>query len=72
MSSTRGGPDLLSPVSSNWPHCGPWCFTPDFYSSNPEFMDKVAAFVRSRPEQPLDVFMRQSNAVIAHDAVARA
>jgi hypothetical protein len=35
-------------------------------------MDKVAAFVRSRPEQPLDVFMRQSNAVIAHDAVARA
>src|SRR5215467_7583738 len=27
----------------------PWCFTPDFYSSNPEFMDKVAAFVRGRP-----------------------
>jgi pimeloyl-ACP methyl ester carboxylesterase len=49
----------------------PWCFTPDFYSSNPEFMDKVAAFVRSRPEQPLDAFMRQSNAVIAHDAVAQ-
>jgi pimeloyl-ACP methyl ester carboxylesterase len=49
----------------------PWCFTPDFYSSNPEFIDKVAAFVRSRPEQPLDAFMRQSNAVIAHDAVAQ-
>ena len=49
----------------------PWCFTPDFYSSNPEFMDKVAAFVRSRPQQPLDAFMRQSNAVIAHDAVAQ-
>jgi len=49
----------------------PWCFTPDFYSSNPEFMEKVAAFVRSRPKQPLDAFMRQSNAVITHDAVAQ-
>jgi pimeloyl-ACP methyl ester carboxylesterase len=49
----------------------PWCFTPDFYSSNREFMDKVAAFVRSRPKQPLDAFMRQSNAVIDHDAVAQ-
>jgi hypothetical protein len=46
----------------------PWCFTPDFYSSNPEFKDKVAAFVRSRPKQPLDAFMRQSNAVINHNA----
>jgi pimeloyl-ACP methyl ester carboxylesterase len=49
----------------------PVCFTPDFYSSNPEFMDKVVAFVRSRPKQPLDAFMRQSNAVIAHDAVTQ-
>jgi pimeloyl-ACP methyl ester carboxylesterase len=49
----------------------PWCFTPDFYSSKPEFMDQVVAFVRSRPKQPLDAFMRQSNAVIAHDAVAQ-
>ena len=49
----------------------PVCFTPDFYSSNPEFMDKVVAFVHSRPKQPLDAFMRQSNAVIAHDAVAQ-
>ena len=37
----------------------PWCFTPEFYSSNPEFMDKVAAFVRSRPKQPLDAFIRE-------------
>ena len=49
----------------------PWCFTPDFYSSKPDFMDQVVAFVRSRPKQPLDAFMRQSNAVIAHDAVAQ-
>jgi len=49
----------------------PWCFTPDFYSSNSELMANVAAFVRSRPKQPLDAFMRQSNAVIAHDASAQ-
>ncbi len=49
----------------------PWCFTPDFYSGNPEFMDQVVAFVRSRPKQPLDAFIRQSNAVIAHDAAAQ-
>ena len=49
----------------------PWCFTPDFYSGNPELMDNIAAFVRSRPKQPLDAFMRQSNAVITHDASAQ-
>jgi pimeloyl-ACP methyl ester carboxylesterase len=49
----------------------PWCFTPDFYSSQQDFIDQVTAFVRSRPKQPLDSFMRQSNAVIAHDAVAQ-
>ena len=49
----------------------PWCFTPDFYSGNPELMDNVAAFVRSRPKQPLDAFMCQSNAVITHDASAQ-
>jgi proline iminopeptidase len=27
--------------------------------------------VRSRPQQPLDAFLRQSNAVIAHDAEAQ-
>jgi proline iminopeptidase len=34
-------------------------------------MDQVVAFVRSRPKQPLDAFIRQSNAVIAHDAAAQ-
>jgi proline iminopeptidase len=27
--------------------------------------------VRSRPQQPIDAFMRQSNAVIAHDALSQ-
>jgi pimeloyl-ACP methyl ester carboxylesterase len=49
----------------------PWCFTPEFYSGKPDYIDQLAAFVRGRPKQPLDAFMRQSNAVIAHDAVAQ-
>jgi pimeloyl-ACP methyl ester carboxylesterase len=49
----------------------PWCFTPELYASKPDYIDQLAAFVRSRPKQPLDAFMRQSNAVIAHDALAQ-
>jgi pimeloyl-ACP methyl ester carboxylesterase len=46
----------------------PWCFTPEFYSAKTDYIEQLAAFVRSRPKQPLDAFMRQSSAVIAHDA----
>ncbi len=46
----------------------PWCFTPELYASRPDYIDALADFVRGRPVQPLDAFMRQSNAVIAHDA----
>jgi pimeloyl-ACP methyl ester carboxylesterase len=46
----------------------PWCFTPELYADRPEYIDALADFVRGRPTQPLDAFMRQSNAVIAHDA----
>jgi pimeloyl-ACP methyl ester carboxylesterase len=49
----------------------PYCFTPELYAAKPEFIDQIAAFVRSRPQQPLDAFIRQSNAVIAHDAHAQ-
>ena len=45
----------------------PWCFTPELYAARPEYIQSLADFVRSRPAQPLDAFMRQSNAVIAHD-----
>ncbi|HLI08180.1 MAG TPA: alpha/beta hydrolase [Ktedonobacteraceae bacterium] len=48
-----------------------WCFTPELYAARPDYIDSLAAFVRSRPTQPLDAFMRQSNAVIAHDAAAQ-
>jgi pimeloyl-ACP methyl ester carboxylesterase len=49
----------------------PWCFTPELYSTKPDYIDQLAAFVRSRPQQPLDAFIQQSNAVIAHDALAQ-
>jgi pimeloyl-ACP methyl ester carboxylesterase len=49
----------------------PYCFTPELYAAKPEYIDQLAAFVRSRPKQPLDAFMSQSGAVIAHDALAQ-
>jgi pimeloyl-ACP methyl ester carboxylesterase len=47
----------------------PFCLTPELYAAKPEYVDQLAAFVRSRPRQPLDAFIRQSDAVIAHDAL---
>ena len=46
----------------------PWCFTPELYASKPEYIDSLADFVRSRPMAPVDAFLRQSEAVLAHDA----
>jgi len=49
----------------------PFCFTPELYAAKPEYIDQLAAFVKSRPKQPLDAFLRQSDAVIAHDALSQ-
>jgi 3-oxoadipate enol-lactonase len=46
----------------------PWCFTPELYAARPEYIDSLAEFVRSRPMPPVDAFIRQSGAVLAHDA----
>lgn len=46
----------------------PWCFTPQLYASKPDYIRTLADFVRSRPRQPLEAFLRQSEAAIAHDA----
>jgi len=46
----------------------PWCFTPELYAAKPEYVDSLADFVRSRPMPPVDAFLRQSRAVLAHDA----
>jgi len=40
------------------------------YAARPEYIDSLAEFVRSRPMPPVDAFMRQSGAVLAHDATA--
>jgi pimeloyl-ACP methyl ester carboxylesterase len=49
----------------------PWCFTPELYAERPDYIQSLGDFVRGRPPQPVDAFMRQSNAVIAHDADAQ-
>jgi pimeloyl-ACP methyl ester carboxylesterase len=48
----------------------PWCFTPELYAARPEYIDGLADFVRGRPMPPVDAFLRQSGAVLAHDATA--
>jgi 3-oxoadipate enol-lactonase len=45
----------------------PWCFTPDLYNDKPDTIKGLSDFVRSRPVQPLEAFMNESNAVINHD-----
>ena len=45
----------------------PWCFTPELYVTQPDYIQSLEAFVRSRPEQPVDAFIRQTEAVLAHD-----
>jgi len=48
----------------------PWCFTPELYAARPEYIDSLADFVRGRPMPPVDAFLRQSQAVLTHDAHA--
>ncbi|MGH8175451.1 MAG: alpha/beta hydrolase [Steroidobacter sp.] len=49
----------------------PWCFTPELYAQKPDYVEALSEFVRSRPKQPVDAFIQQSDAVIAHDAEAQ-
>jgi pimeloyl-ACP methyl ester carboxylesterase len=49
----------------------PFCFTPELYAAKPDYIEQLAAFVRSRPKQPVDAFLRQSDAFIAHDALGQ-
>jgi pimeloyl-ACP methyl ester carboxylesterase len=48
----------------------PWCFTPEMYADRPDFVGTLTDFVRSRPAQPVDAFVAQIDAVVAHDAGA--
>jgi len=49
----------------------PWCFTPQLYAQKPEYIEALSGFVRGRPPQAVDAFIRQSDAVIAHDVGTR-
>ena len=49
----------------------PWCFTPELYAARPDDVDSLAEFVRGRPMPPVEAFLRQSDAVIGHDAAAQ-
>jgi len=45
----------------------PWRFTPEMSAARPEFVLALEDFVRSRPAQPVEAFLAQSQAVIDHD-----
>ena len=45
----------------------PWCFTPELYVTKPDYIQSLAAFVRTRPAQPPEAFISQTEAVLAHD-----
>jgi len=49
----------------------PWCFTPELYAQKPDYIKALSDFVRSRPVQPVDAFIQQSDAAMAHDADAQ-
>jgi pimeloyl-ACP methyl ester carboxylesterase len=49
----------------------PWCFTPELYAQKPDYIQALSDFVRGRPKQPVDAFIQESNAVMAHDAEAQ-
>jgi pimeloyl-ACP methyl ester carboxylesterase len=49
----------------------PWCFTPELYARRPEYIQALSDFVRGRPEQPVEAFIQESDAVIGHDVEAR-
>lgn len=49
----------------------PWCFTPELYAQKPDYIQGLSDFVRGRPKQPVDAFIQESDAVMAHDAEAQ-
>ena len=49
----------------------PWCFTPGLYAQKPEYIQALSDFVRGRPRQPVEAFVQEADAVIAHDAAAQ-
>jgi len=46
----------------------PFCFTPELYAAKPEYIGSLADFVRAQPMPDVEAFLRQSEAVVSHDA----
>jgi pimeloyl-ACP methyl ester carboxylesterase len=46
----------------------PWCYTPELYAARPDYIESLAEFVRGRPMPSVEAFLRQSQAVLSHDA----
>ena len=49
----------------------PWCLTPELYAQKPDYIQALSDFVRSRPEQPVEAFIQEADAVMNHDAEAQ-
>lgn len=49
----------------------PWCFTPALYEQKPDYIRALSDFVRSRPRQPIEAFIQESDAVMTHDVEAQ-
>jgi pimeloyl-ACP methyl ester carboxylesterase len=49
----------------------PWCLTPELYTRKPDYVAAIAEFVRSRPAQSVEAFIRQTGAVLSHDLASR-
>lgn len=49
----------------------PWCFTPELYATRYDYIQSLAEFVRSRPPLSVDGYIKQADAVIAHDVESR-
>jgi pimeloyl-ACP methyl ester carboxylesterase len=48
----------------------PLCVSPELYSNSPEYVKGLYDFMKSRPQQPVYAFLRQCDAVLAHDCMA--
>ena len=64
----RGGGSVTDVITQG---IFPWCFTIDLYVKQPDVIQGLTDFVRSRPAQPVEAFLRQSDAVLAHDVEAQ-
>jgi len=49
----------------------PWCLTAELYATRPDYVESLAAFVRSRPAQSVAEFLQQTSAVLTHNAEAQ-